>query len=86
MTHFDNLERRLHEIESIEKEADKVTYLTVATLHKTFITPIDRDDIHRLITRMDDILDLMEDAAQTVSLYDIQVITPEAEIFKLVVA
>jgi hypothetical protein len=79
MTHFDNLERRLHEIEAIEKQADKVTYLTVGTLHKTFITPIDRDDIHRLITRMDDILDLMEDAAQTVSLYDIQTITPEAQ-------
>jgi len=78
MTHFDNLERRLHEIESIEKQADKITYMTVAVLHKTFITPIDREDIHRLITSMDDILDLMEDAAQTVSLYDIQVITPEA--------
>jgi hypothetical protein len=78
MTHFDNLERRLHEVEVLEKQADKVTYMTIGILHKTFITPIDRDDIHRLITRMDDILDVMEDAAQTVSLYDIQVITPEA--------
>jgi predicted phosphate transport protein (TIGR00153 family) len=48
-------------------------------LHKTFITPIDRDDIHQLITRMDDILDLMEDAAQTVSLYDLKAVTPEAK-------
>ena len=47
-------------------------------LHKSFITPLDRDDIHRLITKMDDILDMMEDAAQTVSLYDIQHVTPEA--------
>jgi predicted phosphate transport protein (TIGR00153 family) len=48
-------------------------------LHKTFITPLDREDIHQLITRMDDILDLMEDAGQTVSLYDIKQITPEAK-------
>lgn len=79
MTHFDNLERRLHAIEAVEKQADKVTYMTVGVLHKTFITPLDREDIHRLITKMDDVLDMVEDAAQTVSLYDIQVITPEAK-------
>lgn len=78
MTNFDNLEMRAHAIEGIEKEADKITYATVDMLHKTFITPIDRDDIHKLITRMDDILDLMEDAAQTVSLYDLKAVTPEA--------
>ena len=79
MTNFDDLEMRTHAIEGIEKEADKVTYATVDMLHKTFITPIDRDDIHKLITRMDDILDLMEDAAQTVSLYDLKAVTPEAK-------
>ncbi len=79
MSNFDDLEKRVHAIEGIEKQADKITYATVDLLHKTFITPIDRDDIHKLITRMDDILDLMEDAAQTVSLYDIKAITPEAK-------
>ena len=79
MTDFDDLEKRVHAIESIEKQADRVTHATLDMLHKTFITPLDRDDIHQLITRMDDILDLMEDAAQTVSLYDIKAITPEAK-------
>jgi predicted phosphate transport protein (TIGR00153 family) len=79
MTHFDNIERRLHAIEVIEQQADKVTYMTVGVLHKTFITPLDREDIHRLITKMDDVLDMMEDAAQTVLLYDIQAVTPEAQ-------
>jgi predicted phosphate transport protein (TIGR00153 family) len=79
MTDFDDLEKRVHAIESIEKQADRVTHATLDLLHKTFITPLDRDDIHQLITRMDDILDLMEDAAQTVSLYDIKAITPEAK-------
>jgi predicted phosphate transport protein (TIGR00153 family) len=79
MTNFDDLEVRVHAIETIEKQADKVTHSTIALLHKSFITPLDRDDIHLLITRMDDILDLLEDAAQTISLYDIKAITPEAK-------
>ncbi len=79
MTNFDDLENRVHAIESIEKQADKVTHHTIEMLHKTFITPLDRDDIHQLITRMDDILDLLEDGAQTVSLYDIKNTTPEAK-------
>lgn len=79
MTNFDDLEIRVHAIETVEKQADKVTHTTIELLHKTFITPLDRDDIHQLITRMDDILDLLEDAAQTISLYDIKAITPEAK-------
>jgi predicted phosphate transport protein (TIGR00153 family) len=79
MTNFDDLELRVHAIETIEKQADKVTHNCIELLHKTFITPLDRDDIHQLITRMDDILDLLEDAAQTISLYDIKAITPEAK-------
>ena len=79
MTNFDDLENRVHAIESVEKQADKITYETLDLLHKTFITPLDRDDIHKLITRMDDILDLLEDAAQTISLYDIKAVTPEAK-------
>jgi predicted phosphate transport protein (TIGR00153 family) len=79
MSNFDDLDIRIHAIEMIEKEADKVTHRTIDLLHKTFITPIDRDDIHKLITRMDDILDLIEDAGQSISLYDIKVITPEAK-------
>ena len=79
MTDFDDLEIRTHAVESIEKQADKITYACVDMLHKTFITPIDRDDIHKLITRMDDILDMMEDGAQTVSLYDLKSVTPEAK-------
>jgi predicted phosphate transport protein (TIGR00153 family) len=78
MTNFDDLENRVHAIEGLEKQADKVTHDTIELLHKTFITPIDREDIHQLITRMDDILDLLEDAAQTISLYDIKTITVEA--------
>jgi uncharacterized protein len=73
------LELRARNIESAEKRADKLTHETIDLLHKTFITPLDRDDIHKLISNMDDILDLMEDVAQTIFLYDIKHITPEAK-------
>ena len=53
-------------IHKIERGADKVTHETVSLLHTTFITPFDRDDIHRLISRMDDILDLIQDTAESV--------------------
>ena len=79
MTNFTDLDIRVHAIESIEKQADVVTYNAIELLHKTFITPLDRDDIHKLITKMDDILDLLEDAAQTISLYDMRETTPEAQ-------
>ena len=70
--------RRIEEIGELEHAADRVTRETVAMLRKTFVTPFDRDDIHRLISRMDDILDLMQDAAESLLLYDIQAVEPEA--------
>jgi predicted phosphate transport protein (TIGR00153 family) len=78
MAAFDDLERRSYNIETIEKRGDKIAQAAIELLHKTFITPIDRDDIHQLITRMDDILDLTEDAAHSIFLYDVRSVTPEA--------
>jgi len=46
-------------------------------LHKTFITPIDREQIHGLINAMDDILDLLQDASETMSLYDVRAMTED---------
>jgi predicted phosphate transport protein (TIGR00153 family) len=65
-------------IEDAEHSADRITHETVQLLHTTFITPFDRDAIHRLISRMDDVLDLIQDAAESLVLYDIQKLTPEA--------
>ncbi|TXH04088.1 MAG: DUF47 domain-containing protein [Nevskiaceae bacterium] len=77
MANVAELPLRKRNIESIEHRADKVTQQTMQLLHQTFITPLDRDEIHQLITRMDDILDLMEDASQCMHLYDIHTVTDE---------
>ena len=65
-------------IDGIETRADKITHETVALLHRTFITPLDRDDIHQLISKMDDILDLIQDVAESLVLYDLRKVTQEA--------
>jgi predicted phosphate transport protein (TIGR00153 family) len=76
---FSELDAHAQRIDAAERAADKVTHETIALLHKTFITPFDRDQIHQLITTMDDILDLTQDVAESVALYDLRKITPEAK-------
>jgi uncharacterized protein len=73
------LEIRSRAIEKNEKQADQITHQTVQLLHRTFVTPLDRDEIHHLITGMDDILDLMEDVATCLFLYDVKAVTPDAQ-------
>lgn len=69
---------QVEEIAAIELAADRITHETIDLLHRTFITPFDREDIHLLITKMDDVLDLMEDVAQSIALYDVKRIRPDA--------
>jgi uncharacterized protein len=75
---FKDLEAHAQRIDAAERAADKITHEAISLLHKTFITPFDRDQIHQLITRMDDILDLIQDVAESVALYDLRSVTPEA--------
>lgn len=66
------------QIKAVEHEGDQITHRTIEILHQTFITPIDRGDIHRLISRLDDILDLIDATSERLWLYDIESIQPEA--------
>jgi uncharacterized protein Yka (UPF0111/DUF47 family) len=72
------LDVRSTAIHQYEKQADRITHDTVHLLHQTFITPFDRDQIHGLVTAMDDVVDLIEDAAECLFLYDVRRIGPEA--------
>ena len=70
-------EKYANEVGHAERQADRVTAEIHRLLHKTFITPIDREQIHGLINAMDDILDLLQDASETLLLYDVRVVTDE---------
>ena len=65
------------DVDNAERAADRVTHEVNRTLHKTFITPIDREQIHSLINTMDDVADLLQDSAETMALYDIRHMTDE---------
>lgn len=66
-------------IDRLEREADKITHDTLAQLHTSFITPFDRDEIHTLISDMDNILDVIQDVAESMALYDIKQVPQDAK-------
>lgn len=70
-------------IKELEHEADVVTHNTMEMLRKTFVTPFDRNEIHHLISSLDDIMDAMEAAAERLTLYEITQATPEARTLAL---
>jgi predicted phosphate transport protein (TIGR00153 family) len=72
-----NVFAKAKRIKEIEHECDTITHHCVEALHKTFITPIERDDIYRLISKMDDIMDYVEAAAERIALYKLSQMTAE---------
>jgi len=72
LEHFGDAPAKAQRIEDVEHRADEITHHTVEMLHKTFITPIDRDQIHKLISLMDDVMDLIDGAARRMMLYGVQ--------------
>ena len=65
------------DVDNAERGADRVTHECNRALHKTFITPIDREQIHSLINTMDDVADLIQDTAETMALYDVRTMNEE---------
>ncbi len=66
---LDNQQKYVDAIAAYEEEADKIAHTTFELLHKTFITPFDRNDIHQLTSKLDDILDLINRCAQRFPFY-----------------
>lgn len=80
----DRAARHADAIDEIERKADRITHDTLAQLHTSFITPFDRDEIHELINSMDDILDIVQDVAESMTLYDIRHVPAEAKALAVV--
>jgi len=73
----EQMESFISEIRKVEKDGDKVAHKIFAQLNKSFITPFDREDIHKLATKMDDVLDHINTAAQRIKLYKPKKLTKE---------
>lgn len=65
-------------LKDLEHQGDDITHRIIRELNTTFITPFDREDIFGLASKLDDVLDLVEETADTIVLDGIETITPEA--------
>lgn len=74
---LDQLQQQVDIIAANESEADQITHQTFSLLHKTFITPFDRYDIHQLTSGLDDIIDLINRCAQRFPFYQLKKIPDE---------
>lgn len=70
---------RAGEIKALEHKADSLTHQIITKLNQTFITPFDREDIHTLSSRLDDILDLIDATTMRIVIYKIAVLPPGAQ-------
>ena len=70
--------RLIQEIDMAEASGDRIEHETIVMLHKSFITPIDRDQIHMIASGLDCILNRLQDVGESVILYDLKESTPEA--------
>ena len=76
---FTDIERKVQRIKEMEHKGDKIAHTTFDYLAKTFITPLDREDIHDIASRMDDIIDMTDMAAKRFLLYKITQPTEHAK-------
>jgi predicted phosphate transport protein (TIGR00153 family) len=75
---FQNVETRLQRLQEIEHRGDDMTHAVITKLNQTFITPFDREDIHRLATTLDDVLDYVHAAGERLTTYKITQRSPRA--------
>ena len=84
--HYENVEEKAKEIKALEHEGDVITHEIIARVHRSFVTPIDREDITLLAHSLDDVMDFIEAAGRTAYLYHIaQPREPARELARIVV-
>jgi uncharacterized protein len=66
------------EIKEVEHKCDFITHEVIQRLHRTFVTPLDREDIHTLARTLDDVMDAIDASAAVVRLYQIDRVRPDA--------
>ena len=86
MTDFKDLPAKAQRMERLEHDADQVTHEIVARLNRTFITPLDREDIHELATTLDDVMDFIEGVTEHLILYRVPAPTPQFKALAEIVA
>lgn len=76
LEHYENISAKVSEIKRLEEIGDHVIHEIMRNLHRTFVTPIDREDIALLGERVDDVMDAIEEAARIMMEYHVEKPTP----------
>lgn len=76
--HYENVEEKAKELKALEHQGDVITHEIIARVHRSFVTPLDREDITLLAHSLDDVMDFIEAAGRTAWLYHIGVPTERA--------
>lgn len=76
---YDRLDERITEIQALEKRGDQIDREVTRKLEDAFVTPFDREDIHELVSRLDDVVDGIQAIAETFVIYGVAAPTPEAK-------
>ncbi len=84
--HFEDVDTKITKLSGIEHACDEVIHATLDKLNKSFITPMDREDIHRLVMALDDVLDMANEAATRMVLFRIGKPRPPAVKLATIVA
>jgi predicted phosphate transport protein (TIGR00153 family) len=77
IVNFEDVQAKVRAIKDVEHEGDQITHAIVTRLNTTFVTPLDREDIHRLASRLDDVLDFIDEAAASLLVYRVTAPTSE---------
>ena len=86
LSDYRDVPARVQALKDVEHKGDEVTHTAFNRLHKQFITPFDRTQIHSLLSRIDDVLDFANAAASRLHYYEIQTSLPDAtELARLLV-
>jgi uncharacterized protein len=75
---YDRLDERIAGIQALEKAGDEIDREVTRKLEDAFVTPFDREDIHELVARLDDVVDGIQAIAETFVIYGVAAPTPEA--------
>ncbi len=76
---------KAEEIKEVEHECDTLTHLVIQRLHRTFVTPLDREDIFALARSLDDVMDAIDASAAIVHLYQIELVRPDARVLAKII-
>jgi predicted phosphate transport protein (TIGR00153 family) len=76
---------KAEEIKEVEHQCDFLTHEVIQRLHRTFVTPLDREDIFALARSLDDVMDAIDAAASIVELYQIEAVRPDARVLTRII-